>query len=55
MLGGFGWQRDDMKLVQQMAATGAEPIGSLGYDGPLAASRPSARTSPTTSRSRWRS
>ena len=36
MLGGFGWQREDMKLVQQMAATGAEPIGSLGYDGPLA-------------------
>nr|MBA2630957.1 alpha-hydroxy-acid oxidizing protein [Thermoleophilaceae bacterium] len=36
VLGGFGWQRDDMKLVQQMAATGAEPIGSLGYDGPLA-------------------
>src|SRR4029450_2358765 len=29
VLGGFGWQRDDMKLVQQMAATGAEPIGSL--------------------------
>lgn len=36
VLGGFGWQREDMKLVQQMAATGAEPIGSLGYDGPLA-------------------
>ncbi len=40
VLGGFGWQRDDMKLVQQMAATGAEPIGSLGYDGPLAALSP---------------
>jgi glutamate synthase (NADPH) large chain len=36
VLGGFGWQREDMRLVQQMAATGAEPIGSLGYDGPLA-------------------
>ena len=36
VLGGFGWQREDMKLVQQMAATGQEPIGSLGYDGPLA-------------------
>jgi glutamate synthase (NADPH) large chain len=36
VIGGFGWQREDMKLVQQMAATGAEPIGSLGYDGPLA-------------------
>jgi len=40
VLGGFGWQRDDMKLVQQMAATGAEPIGSLGYDGPLASLSP---------------
>jgi glutamate synthase (NADPH) large chain len=36
VLGGFGWKREDMKLVQQMAATGSEPIGSLGYDGPLA-------------------
>ncbi|MFL5911062.1 MAG: glutamate synthase central domain-containing protein, partial [Gaiellaceae bacterium] len=36
VLAGFGWHREDMKLVQQMAATGAEPIGSLGYDGPLA-------------------
>src|SRR4051812_11195465 len=40
ILGGFGWQREDMKLVQQMAATGAEPIGSLGYDGPLACLSP---------------
>lgn len=39
-LGGFGWQRDDMKLIQQMASNGAEPIGSLGYDGPLAALSP---------------
>jgi len=34
VLAGFGWQRDDVKLVQQMADNGAEPIGSLGYDGP---------------------
>ena len=40
VLAGFGWQRDDVKLVQQMAANGAEPIGSLGYDGPLAALSP---------------
>src|SRR3954471_10471798 len=40
ILGGFGWQRDDMKLVQQLAATGSEPIGSLGYDGPLACLSP---------------
>ena len=37
---GFGWQRDDVKLCQQMASSGAEPIGSLGYDGPLAALSP---------------
>jgi glutamate synthase (NADPH/NADH) large chain len=37
---GFGWQRDDVKLVQQMASNGAEPIGSLGYDGALAALSP---------------
>ncbi|HEX3561329.1 MAG TPA: glutamate synthase-related protein, partial [Solirubrobacterales bacterium] len=40
VLAGFGWQRDDVKLVQQMADKGAEPIGSLGYDGPLAALSP---------------
>ncbi|MFN8162721.1 MAG: glutamate synthase-related protein [Solirubrobacterales bacterium] len=40
ILAGFGWQRDDVKLVQQMASNGAEPIGSLGYDGPLAALSP---------------
>lgn len=37
VLGGFGWLREDMKLIQQMASNAAEPIGSLGYDGPLAA------------------
>ena len=36
ILAGMGWQREDTKLVQQMASNGAEPIGSLGYDGPLA-------------------
>ena len=40
ILSGFGWQRDDVKLCQQMASNGAEPIGSLGYDGPLAALSP---------------
>jgi glutamate synthase (NADPH/NADH) large chain len=29
-----------VKLCQQMASNGAEPIGSLGYDGPLAAISP---------------
>jgi glutamate synthase (NADPH/NADH) large chain len=40
VLAGFGWQRDDVKLVQQMASNGQEPVGSLGYDGPLAALSP---------------
>ncbi|HZA89854.1 MAG TPA: glutamate synthase-related protein, partial [Solirubrobacterales bacterium] len=40
LLAAFGWQREDAKLVQQMASNGAEPIGSLGYDGPLAALSP---------------
>ena len=40
VLAGFGWQRDDVKLCQQIASNGAEPIGSLGYDGPLAALSP---------------
>lgn len=40
VLGGFGWMREDVKLIQQMASNGAEPIGSLGYDGPLAALSP---------------
>ncbi|MEX2194635.1 MAG: glutamate synthase-related protein [Thermoleophilaceae bacterium] len=40
VLGGLGWQQQDMKLVQQMANTGQEPIGSLGYDGPLACLSP---------------
>src|SRR4029450_6054325 len=40
LLAGFGWEREDAKVVQQMAPHGAEPIGSLGYDGPLAALSP---------------
>src|SRR4029079_13038279 len=36
ILAGFGWQRDDVKLCQQMASNGAEPIGSPGHDGPPA-------------------
>lgn len=33
----FGWNRDDIQLAEQMAQNGAEPIRSLGHDGPLAA------------------
>ncbi len=32
-----GWEEDDVKQALFMAETGKEPIGSLGYDGPLAA------------------
>lgn len=36
-LAAFGWSRDDLAWVRSLAETGREPIGSLGYDGPLAA------------------
>lgn len=32
-----GWEEDDAKMIHFMIETGKEPIGSLGYDGPLAA------------------
>ncbi len=33
----FGWEREHVQLVEQMAEKGAEPIRSLGHDSPLAA------------------
>ncbi len=33
----FGWDREQIQLIEQMASNGAEPIRSLGHDGPLAA------------------
>lgn len=30
-----GWRRDDLTLIKTFALDGHEPIGSLGYDGPL--------------------
>ncbi|MGL4521972.1 MAG: glutamate synthase-related protein, partial [Bacilli bacterium] len=33
----FGWDREHVQLVEQMAEKGAEPIRSLGHDTPLAA------------------
>lgn len=36
-LAALGWGHDDKLWVQALAQTGHEPIGSLGYDGPLAA------------------
>lgn len=36
LLAALGWNGEDHQLVRQMAGVGAEPIGSLGFDGPLA-------------------
>jgi glutamate synthase (NADPH) large chain len=36
----FGWERDQVQLVEQMADKGIEPIRSLGHDAPLAALNP---------------
>ncbi|BAS27249.1 glutamate synthase-related protein [Limnochorda pilosa] len=33
----FGFSDDDLDVLEAMVQTGNEPIGSLGYDGPLAA------------------
>ncbi|MDP3046264.1 MAG: glutamate synthase-related protein, partial [Chloroflexota bacterium] len=33
----MGWSREDLELLDYTARTGSELIGSLGYDGPLAA------------------
>lgn len=36
----YGWDRWDAGYLDTLAETGNEPIGSLGYDGPLAALNP---------------
>lgn len=33
----FGWDREQIQFVEQMAVTGIDPIRSLGHDAPLAA------------------
>ncbi len=35
-LAAFGWGREDREWIQELAKSGADPISSLGYDGPLA-------------------
>jgi glutamate synthase (NADPH/NADH) large chain len=35
-LAAFGWGREDREWTQELAKNGSDPIGSLGYDGPLA-------------------
>lgn len=37
MYAAFGWDREQIQMVEQMADTGADPIRSLGHDAPLAA------------------
>lgn len=32
----FGWEKEHIDLAKQIAVSGNEPVGSLGYDGPLA-------------------
>ena len=36
----FGWEKEHIQLLEQMAEKGAEPIRSLGHDAPLAALNP---------------
>jgi len=35
-----GWDREGIKMIETMSESGAEPIRSLGHDGPLAALNP---------------
>ena len=37
LMAATGWSGDDLHYLEFLAETGNEPIGSLGYDGPLAA------------------
>ncbi len=39
-MGALGWGDEDVRYVEAVAASSNEPIGSLGYDGPLAALSP---------------
>ena len=40
LLAASGWKREDLAALLEMATTGREPIGSTGYDGPLAGFAP---------------
>lgn len=42
----FGWERDHIQLIEQMAEKGVEPIRSLGHDAPLAALNPERKNIP---------
>ncbi len=40
VMGAFGWGDEEVRYIEAIASSGNEPIGSLGYDGPLAALAP---------------
>ena len=40
LMAAWAWQDEDLKLLEEMARSGAEVVGSLGYDAPLAALSP---------------
>ncbi len=37
LLSALAWKHSDLRNLKEMAASGTDPIASLGYDGPLAA------------------
>lgn len=40
IMGAFGWGDEEVRYIEAIASSGNEPIGSLGYDGPLAVLSP---------------
>ncbi len=40
VMGAFGWGEEEVRYIEAVASSGNEPIGSLGYDGPLAVLAP---------------
>ncbi len=40
IMGAFGWGNEEVSYIEAIASSGNEPIGSLGYDGPLAVLAP---------------
>lgn len=40
VMGAFGWGDEEVRYIEAIAPSGNEPIGSLGYDGPLAVLSP---------------
>ncbi len=36
IMSAFGWGNEEQEYIEAIADSGSEPIGSLGYDGPLA-------------------